>query len=412
MPAVSVDTTSSQASVVDLLFAQQPEQRGERRHGVVARERDPLSPTDQDVDAADNVIAGELALAPDSQAFARQSRMDEGRSQYAEARGSFNDALQAASEARAKRSSANAAQQPQPAKPPTKPASDKSEQAESKADNSKAKTPSKSAASDSQSNNKPASQSADNQNQRSNSPAGTRVAVNQTAQAVQTPRVTPQQTAAAAKAVSAVTSVSSTTATSGSNTSSKGGSPAVAEARPATANSSASNAAKAKPAAAKPANDSAPFERLLRFVKLQANKDSASATLRLDPPELGRIRVEMDVKDDEVRLKINSQNEMAHRMLSENADTLRHALEASGVRVAELEIRPIPEAPSAPGFDADEAQTETRPQQESRGDSDGSPSGGDSGSTRHGGFDSSQAEVADAAARMRVWQETLIDVQA
>lgn len=415
MPAVTTPTASAQASVVDLLFAQQPERRGESRHGVATRDRDPLSTGASEVSYADGVIASELALERDSHAFARQTRKADGQAQFSEARSSFNDALQQAAAARAQRNQANAAQPNKPAQSQATEQPPKGESPPANAEQPKAKTPPDSARGLKQSTEKPTPQPAEANQQRALAQAATRgvALANDPTPQTQTPRTTPTQAVTASSAATSVTSVNNAPAASSTNNvAGNSGPPAVTATRPASASAETRDASKPAPNAPRQANDPAPFERILRFVKLQTNKEHASATLRLDPPELGRIRVEMDVQAETLRMKIDPQSDLAHRMLSENADTLRRALEASGVRVAELEIRPTPEGQSAAKFDADEGSTETRPQHESRGDSDRQASEDESEASRQGGVDSSQAEVAEAAAQRRVWQETLIDVQA
>jgi flagellar hook-length control protein FliK len=80
--------------------------------------------------------------------------------------------------------------------------------------------------------------------------------------------------------------------------------------------------------------------RLLRWARTEANKDGGSATMRLDPPELGKIRVQMEVHKDAVRLAIDTDTPLAHRLLTDEVETLRKSLQASGLSLERIEVRP------------------------------------------------------------------------
>lgn len=405
MPAVTTTTSPrSQASVVDLLFSQNADQRGPRRD-VTRPEHDPLSPAEIDTSPFEDAIAGELGLSRDSHAFQRQSRLEAGRSQFAEARSSFNQALQDAQAEQAPR--AQAELKPDVA---AKPASESVSKLDSKSSsNSESPNTAKPAA---EPKHKPTQSPQQAQtNDQAKQPASTRTpeisvqALTQRAANPQISHTATQQTASAAiSATSASAAAAPTTAQSAQP---------MTNAQRATSELTTPQAPKAAKSSAKPANDPAPFERILRFARLQSNKDHASATMRLDQPELGKIRVEMDVRDDTLRMKIDSQNNLAHRMLTENSDALRRALESAGVRVAELEIRTAAHSESPEGTrdsEADGSASEDRLEQESLSDSDRQSTDGDTDSGHDQG-EMHSAEVAEAT-QMRVGQDTLIDLQA
>ncbi|RMF83164.1 MAG: flagellar hook-length control protein FliK [Planctomycetota bacterium] len=72
----------------------------------------------------------------------------------------------------------------------------------------------------------------------------------------------------------------------------------------------------------------------------QLREGSARFVMRLRPAELGEIRVEMHLRGERVALNIDTHNELAHRLLRQDEHTLRHGLEAAGVHVEHLEVRP------------------------------------------------------------------------
>lgn len=103
--------------------------------------------------------------------------------------------------------------------------------------------------------------------------------------------------------------------------------PLNAPARPATAGS------------VERSNDGA-AEQLLRVLRSRMSDRQSQVTMRLDPPSLGAIRISMEVNGRDLALRIDSETHLAHHLLSEQADELRSALEAGGIRLERLELHP------------------------------------------------------------------------
>jgi flagellar hook-length control protein FliK len=99
----------------------------------------------------------------------------------------------------------------------------------------------------------------------------------------------------------------------------------------------AGQAARAAPEAE--SNNDANIERMLRLIHTRIGKDRSVATLRLDPPELGTIRLHMDLRNDQLSLQVETETGAAQRLLGEQLDTLRKNLEASGIHLERVEIR-------------------------------------------------------------------------
>lgn len=87
--------------------------------------------------------------------------------------------------------------------------------------------------------------------------------------------------------------------------------------------------------------------RILRVIHSQIGRDRARATLRLDPPELGTVRLRMDLRKEALTLRIETQTPLAHRLLTEHVESLRQGLEAAGLRLEHVEIRPPAANPNA-----------------------------------------------------------------
>ena len=103
------------------------------------------------------------------------------------------------------------------------------------------------------------------------------------------------------------------------------------------------------PAEAEPGGSSdANIERILRYVHARIGKDRSVATLRLDPPELGMLRLRMDLRDTQLGLLIETQTPAARRLLSDKLDELRRSLAATGIQLERCEVRVPPAAPDGP----------------------------------------------------------------
>lgn len=117
--------------------------------------------------------------------------------------------------------------------------------------------------------------------------------------------------------------------------------------------SSRGTAAGVKPAAARAGaaerseagNPDANIERILRMVRTRLGKDRSVATLRLDPPELGTVRLRMDLRHEQLSLQIETQSGRARRLLGDQLDALRRGLQAAGIQLERVELRVLEAAP-------------------------------------------------------------------
>lgn len=124
--------------------------------------------------------------------------------------------------------------------------------------------------------------------------------------------------------------------------------PAAAAAdRNAPRNTVAAVRAAAKAAAPDKADREAQIERLVRMIRTRIEKGRTHAVMRLDPPKLGRIRLEIDVRQREITLRLETETSAAYRLLREEIDVLRHGLASEGIRLVEIDVRHV-DAPDAP----------------------------------------------------------------
>lgn len=116
-------------------------------------------------------------------------------------------------------------------------------------------------------------------------------------------------------------------------------------------------------------------ERVLRVIRSHATAGRTSATIRLDPPELGTLRLRMELEKDALRLRVETQSAVAHRLLTDELDSLRRGLEAAGLHLERVEIRP-PAPPDAEHWAPSQQQSEPQ----GRGQPGGAGADGSAGS--------------------------------
>lgn len=84
--------------------------------------------------------------------------------------------------------------------------------------------------------------------------------------------------------------------------------------------------------------EKSPFDQLVRSMRLRTAARHSSARLHLDPPELGRMRVDVRIAGDNVRIDIRTETVRAKELLQERADKLVSALREQGIHVERLEV--------------------------------------------------------------------------
>lgn len=80
------------------------------------------------------------------------------------------------------------------------------------------------------------------------------------------------------------------------------------------------------------------FEKLVRAVRVEHGAKFSRATIDLDPPELGRIRVEARMSGGALELSIQAESAAARQILGERLGELRQALHQQGVVTGEFDL--------------------------------------------------------------------------
>ena len=80
-------------------------------------------------------------------------------------------------------------------------------------------------------------------------------------------------------------------------------------------------------------------QEMARVVRSTIGGKNASMTLRLDPPELGQLRIDVRMHDQTLEVRIEADTKAGHDMLRTRLGQLRQALESQGVRLDQLDVQ-------------------------------------------------------------------------
>ena len=79
-------------------------------------------------------------------------------------------------------------------------------------------------------------------------------------------------------------------------------------------------------------------DRVVRFTRTMVGRDTSSLEMRLNPPELGSVRLAMTMKEGELRMTMQTTTEAARAVIAQHLDGLRTTLVQQGYDVARLEV--------------------------------------------------------------------------
>ena len=84
--------------------------------------------------------------------------------------------------------------------------------------------------------------------------------------------------------------------------------------------------------------DSTVMDQMLTHLSLQRRLASSTVHLRLNPQELGELRMEIKVEQDNIKAHIIAQNPQAQEMIDRHLPRLREALEQQGLHLQQIEV--------------------------------------------------------------------------
>ncbi len=82
----------------------------------------------------------------------------------------------------------------------------------------------------------------------------------------------------------------------------------------------------------------AAFEQLVQSIQMRSIGGRSSANLQLNPPELGRIVVNVEMDGDDVRINVHTETSEARDLVSDRVTHLREALEGVGIHVDRFQV--------------------------------------------------------------------------
>jgi len=111
--------------------------------------------------------------------------------------------------------------------------------------------------------------------------------------------------------------------------------------------------------------DHSPSPGVLRGMSALVNQRGGALTMRLTPPELGFLRVQMSIVDGRVSADFTAQSSSAQLTLDRQLGALRQSLESHGLHVERLSVQVVPDAARGSGA-SDAGGQERRSGDESR----------------------------------------------
>jgi len=105
--------------------------------------------------------------------------------------------------------------------------------------------------------------------------------------------------------------------------------------------------------------------RMARGLQNAVHQRGGGMTLRLTPPEMGTVRIQMQITGTNVQAQLHTETESARTMLNQQIGQLRSVLEGQGLSVDRLSVQQMSSSNSA-------SQSQTHAQQQGQ---DGQPHG-------------------------------------
>jgi flagellar hook-length control protein FliK len=84
--------------------------------------------------------------------------------------------------------------------------------------------------------------------------------------------------------------------------------------------------------------DTTVMDQVLTHLSLQRRLASTTVHLRLNPQELGELRMEIKVEQDNIKAHIIAQNPQAQEMIDRHLPRLREALELQGLNLQQVSV--------------------------------------------------------------------------
>jgi flagellar hook-length control protein FliK len=97
-------------------------------------------------------------------------------------------------------------------------------------------------------------------------------------------------------------------------------------------------------------------DRIVTGVHSQLLPHGGTMEIRLDPPELGALKVMVEMRDGVMNATFQTSNEQATQLLSHSLNQLKHVLETQGVSVERIQVQQAPKSEQSPQGDHQQQQ--------------------------------------------------------
>ena len=126
------------------------------------------------------------------------------------------------------------------------------------------------------------------------------------------------------------------------------------------------------------------MSRVMRSLTAMMNQRGGVMNMRLDPPELGELRIQMVLGRGSVSATFEATNEQTQAMLNKNLSALRTALESQGLTVERLHVH-INQGSGAQAQPEDASDDQSRQGGSGQGENQQSDQQGSESGDRHRG---------------------------
>ena len=108
-------------------------------------------------------------------------------------------------------------------------------------------------------------------------------------------------------------------------------------------------------------------DHIVTGVHSQLLPHGGAMEIRLDPPELGALKVMVEMRDGVMNATFQTSNEQATQLLSHSLNQLKHVLESQGVSVERIQVQQAPKNEHTQG-DGDRQQQQQNQQRDMNDD--------------------------------------------
>jgi flagellar hook-length control protein FliK len=101
-------------------------------------------------------------------------------------------------------------------------------------------------------------------------------------------------------------------------------------------------------------------DKIVAGVQSQLLPHGGAMQIRLDPPELGALKVMVEMRDGVMSATFETSNEQATQLLSHSLNQLKHVLESQGVTVERLQVQQAPKSEQSASDERQQQQQQQR----------------------------------------------------